>query len=455
MPRPGFSFLVCPDSRLLQARLEALVSAQGDSGRWERHVHWGDEEPSPRFWEQLTLQGLFGTPRLLVVRQAHLWPAAVWKKISAALARPSEQCWPFFCLEVAWEKGQPKIPAHIAKLRCLGFADQQGWIWRSEGLSERSIKKYVRDRAQALGIPFEADAFEQFCTSVPPDAQAVENELEKLLLLRPADDGQAMPWSVTTDMLATSSWAPECNIFACIRHMEAGNLAAVWKELARGRKDVEGLLFPLLSLLARESRQLWQACAGEKVRFHPSEANAKQQLARRLGPAALAVKLRTEGLRDIGACLSPFSAFEILQGLETLELRMKRHSTSALAFAKYLEAHPQVEWVLYPGLESSRHYPLAQKYLPKGQSGLMSFGIKGGYDAAKKFVDNVKIFRLVANIGDVKSIVTHPASTTHQQLSDEEKNAAGVFENLIRVSVGLEDFEDLKADFDQAFAKAK
>lgn len=174
-----------------------------------------------------------------------------------------------------------------------------------------------------------------------------------------------------------------------------------------------------------------------------------------LGPAALAVKLRTEGLRDIGACLSPFSAFEILQGLETLELRMKRHSTSALAFAKYLEAHPQVEWVLYPGLESSRHYPLAQKYLPKGQSGLMSFGIKGGYDAAKKFVDNVKIFRLVANIGDVKSIVTHPASTTHQQLSDEEKNAAGVFENLIRVSVGLEDFEDLKADFDQAFAKAK
>ena len=154
MPRPGFSFLVCPDSRLLQARLEALVSAQGDSSRWERHVLWGDEEPSPRFWEQLTLQGLFGTPRLLVVRQAHLWPAAVWKKISAALARPSEQCWPFFCLEVAWEKGQPKIPAHIAKLRCLGFADQQGWIWRSEGLSERSIKKYVRDRAQALGIPF-------------------------------------------------------------------------------------------------------------------------------------------------------------------------------------------------------------------------------------------------------------------------------------------------------------
>ena len=174
-----------------------------------------------------------------------------------------------------------------------------------------------------------------------------------------------------------------------------------------------------------------------------------------LGPAALAIKLRTEGLRDIGACLSPFSAFEILQGLETLQLRMERHSQTALDFARYLEAHPQVEWVLYPGLESSRHYALAQKYLPKGQSGLMSFGIRGGYEAAKRFVDNVRIFRLVANIGDVKSIVTHPASTTHQQLSIEEKEAAGVFDNLIRVSVGLEDFDDLREDFEQAFEKAK
>lgn len=174
-----------------------------------------------------------------------------------------------------------------------------------------------------------------------------------------------------------------------------------------------------------------------------------------LGAGALAVKLRTEGLRDIGACISPFAAFEVLQGLETLELRMKRHSETALAFARYLQSHPQVEWVLYPGLESSRHYALAQKYLPEGQSGLMSFGIRGGYEAAKRLVDNVKIFSLVANIGDVKSIVTHPASTTHQQLSDAEKTAAGVFDNLIRVSVGLEDFEDLREDFEQAFEKAK
>ena len=134
---------------------------------------------------------------------------------------------------------------------------------------------------------------------------------------------------------------------------------------------------------------------------------------------------------------------------------MERHSQTALASPATLEAHPQVEWVLYPGLRAAATYALAQKYLPKGQSGLMSFGIRGGYEAAKRFVDNVRIFRLVANIGDVKSIVTHPASTTHQQLSNEEKEAAGVFDNLIRVSVGLEDFDDLREDFEQAFEKAK
>lgn len=173
-----------------------------------------------------------------------------------------------------------------------------------------------------------------------------------------------------------------------------------------------------------------------------------------LAPAAFITKLRTEGLRDIGACLSPFSAFEIIQGLETLDVRMPRHSSNALALAEYLEGHPQVEWVSYPGLKSSKYRALADKYLPKGQSGLLSFGIKGGYEAAKKFVDSVRIFKIVANIGDVKSIITHPASTTHQQLSKEELAAAGVSETLIRVAVGIENIDDLKADFAQAFEKA-
>lgn len=293
--KPGFSFLVCPDSRLLRAHLEEQLAAfPPPGGQWERHVYWGDEEPPPRFWEQLSLQGLFGTPRALVVRQAQLWPAAAWKKVSRALARPSDQSWPFFCLEVNWEKGQPKIPAHMAKLRCMGFADEQGWLWRHEGLNERLIKRHVQQRAQALALRFEPDALEQFCASVPPDAQAIENELDKLLLLRAAyrerqaaQDAAPDAGIIKAAMLATASWSPECNIFACIRHMEAGNLAAVWKELARSR-DGDSLLFSLLALLAREMRLLWQIWAGEKVRLHPSEAGFKRQLAARLGPTALA-----------------------------------------------------------------------------------------------------------------------------------------------------------------------
>jgi len=289
--RPGFSFLVCPDGQLLRAQMERLLAAfPPPSGQWERHVYWGDEEPSPRFWEQLTLQGLFGAPRVLVVRQAQLWPAAVWKKVSHALGRPSEQCWPFFCMEVAWDKGQPKIPAHIAKLRCMAFADREGWIWRQDGLNERAVKKHVLQRSNELGLRFEQDALEQFCVSVPPDAQAIENELRKLLLLRNATkpaDGEPDSGRVTMAMTATASWSPECNVFDCIRHMEAGNHTAVWKELSRSQ-DWDSLLFSLVALLARELRLLWQLWAGEKARVHPNEAAFKKQLAARLGPTALA-----------------------------------------------------------------------------------------------------------------------------------------------------------------------
>lgn len=282
--RPGFSFLVCPDSSLTRARLEQELAAHA-AQQWERHVYWGDEEPPPRFWEQLALQGLFGTSRVLVLRQANLWPAAVWKRISQALARPSSQCWPFFCLEGNWERGQPKLPAHLGKLRCLAFADSQGWIWRSEGLTERSLKRHVQQRLRQLGLRFEPDALEQFCASLPPDAQTVENELEKLLLLQRAQGQEGRP--IMASMLGASAWSPECNIFACIRQMEAGNLPALWKELTRNRNP-DSLLFPLLGLLAREFRLLWQVLVGERVRLHPNEIGSRQQLARKLGAPGLA-----------------------------------------------------------------------------------------------------------------------------------------------------------------------
>jgi len=172
-----------------------------------------------------------------------------------------------------------------------------------------------------------------------------------------------------------------------------------------------------------------------------------------LGAAAFTFKLILEGLRDFGGALSPTNAFQIIQGLETLDLRIQQHSKNALALATWLEAQEEVLWVNYPGLASSKYKELADKYLPTGQSGLVTFGAKGGFEAAKAIADKTKIFSLLANIGDTKSLIIHPASTTHQQLSEEQQEAAGVTSDLIRLSVGLENIEDLKIDLKEAFLK--
>ncbi|OGS70973.1 MAG: O-acetylhomoserine aminocarboxypropyltransferase [Flavobacteria bacterium RIFCSPLOWO2_12_FULL_35_11] len=172
-----------------------------------------------------------------------------------------------------------------------------------------------------------------------------------------------------------------------------------------------------------------------------------------LGNAAFIAKVRVEGLRDYGAALSPFNAFQIIQGLETLPIRIKKHSENALALAEWLENQQEVSWVNYPGLKSSKYYDLGQKYLPEGQSGVVTFGLKGGFEAAKTVADETKLFSLLANIGDTKSLIIHPASTTHQQLSDDEQVATGVSKDLIRLSVGIEDLADLKQDLKDAFSK--
>lgn len=174
-----------------------------------------------------------------------------------------------------------------------------------------------------------------------------------------------------------------------------------------------------------------------------------------LEEAAFIGKVRIEGLRDHGAALSPFNAFQIIQSLETLKVRIKEHSSNALKLAKWLEQQEEVEWVNYPGLESSRYHDLAKQYLKEGESGLVTFGVKGGYEAARTVVDEVEIFSLLANIGDTKSLIIHPASTTHQQLTEEEQATTGVTPDLIRLSVGLEDVEDLQSDLKEAFSKIK
>lgn len=182
----------------------------------------------------------------------------------------------------------------------------------------------------------------------------------------------------------------------------------------------------------------------------PSKGYHGLVYAEALGAAAFIVKLRIEGLRDYGGAISPLSAFQIIQGLETLEVRIKQHSKNALELAEWLDSLEEVAWVNYPGLKKSKYYGLAQIYLPKGQSGIVTFGIKGGFEAAKKFTDATQLFSLLANIGDTKSLIIHPASTTHQQLTEEQQESTGVTKDLIRLSVGLEDIVDLKADIKQA-----
>jgi O-acetylhomoserine (thiol)-lyase len=174
-----------------------------------------------------------------------------------------------------------------------------------------------------------------------------------------------------------------------------------------------------------------------------------------LGPAAFIVKARVQILRDIGACQSPFNSWLTLQGVETLSLRMERHVGNARQVAEFLQAHPAVRWVSYPGLATHPDHAKARKYLPKGPGAVLGFGIKGGAEAGRRFIEGLSLFSHLANVGDAKSLAIHPASTTHSQLGEEELVAAGVTADFIRLSIGIEDIDDILSDLDQALAKAQ
>jgi len=182
----------------------------------------------------------------------------------------------------------------------------------------------------------------------------------------------------------------------------------------------------------------------------PSRAYHGMNFSETFGAIAFIIRCRVEGLRDIGPCLSPFNSFLFLQGIETLAMRMDRHVANAQAVAEHLAGHPKVTWVKYPGLKSDPYHALAARYMPRGAGSVFSFGIQGGYEAGKAFVDRLKMFSHLANVGDARSLVIHPSSTTHQQLSEAEQAAAGVTPDLVRLSVGLEDIDDIIWDLDQA-----
>ena len=198
----------------------------------------------------------------------------------------------------------------------------------------------------------------------------------------------------------------------------------------------------------------WAASGKFKGLTEPDESYHGISYTRDIGAAAFITKARVQVLRDTGACISPFNSFLLIQGLETLSLRVQKHVENAKKIAEYLSKSPNVSWVNYPSLECNKYHALAKKYFPKGSGSIFTFGIKGGIEAGKKFIDSLEIFSLLANVADAKSLVIHPASTTHAQLSEEDLIAAGVLPDMIRLSIGIEDVDDLINDLDQAINKA-
>lgn len=288
--RHGFSICVCPDRYLVRAYIEDSLaqSAPASEGGLhppalpERHVFWGDEPLPPAFWEHLTLQGLFSSPKTVIVHNAQNIPADTWKKISAVLGSPNAETWPFFCLYVGFERGKPKIPAHIASLACLRFAEQKGWMWVSPGLDERGKSLLVRNEAQKRGLSFAPGALEAVLPRLPLDAGAILLALDKLALA-------ATTGKVSADLAAILDVETELDVFSLIRNLQQrqGSLA-VWEQALASERGSDSMAFSFLATLTREARQLWQINLGEAVRLPPQVLTAKTALARSLGLPGIA-----------------------------------------------------------------------------------------------------------------------------------------------------------------------
>lgn len=276
-------FCLCPDGRLLRNAVGEHLAACPPLPEtiWTSRVFWGDEELPAAFWEALTLQGLFAAPQALVVRNAHNLPAETWRRINVALAAPGALTWPFLCLEGDWEKGQPKVPAHVKKLRCFTHAATQKWIWQQPALNAQGVRRYAADAARRLGLRFAPGALEALTAVLPPDAAVIDNELAKLALF--AGDGAISP-----EQAACVEHVPAFDIFAFLRQVQGGNTATMWRTLLREERQGDDLIFPLLGLLQREARLLWQLRAGESPSLHPASAAAKREAAVRLGFTGLA-----------------------------------------------------------------------------------------------------------------------------------------------------------------------
>ncbi len=274
--QPGFLFMVCPDVQILLEAVEeqARVNAPAD-GPFKRVCFWGDEVPGNAFWEALSVRDLFGSRRMVLVRMANLWTAPVWKILDKMLARPLGGSWPVFCLENDWEKGSPKIPAVIARTRCLAFARKQRWMWANPGITDRNVHDYVRAQARARGLRLQPDTMERLCEDTPRQAGVLAAELDKLSLL---NSGQPL----TVEQLGTAQWAPDAQVFTCVSCLMRGDARGTWRELARST-DLDNGALGMLGIITWHLRTLWQLLTGEPVRSGTLTA----AMARQLGPARL------------------------------------------------------------------------------------------------------------------------------------------------------------------------
>ncbi len=280
MEIPGFYFCTCPDALLSKQHLESFVESfdntwHGDNAK--RHVFWPDELGSDPFWNALTLQNLSATPKIIIVRAAHTILAADWKKISSALATPRTAIFPVFFLECAWEKGQAKIPAHIAKLKCFEFAKKKNWTYDNIGINERTISQYIGQEARKFNLQLDKNTLYTLCETAIPDAQFIQTLLSQLSLF--AEDGKITPEIISQ----ITAYAPEMVIFDLIKDMENCNFQKIWRRLSLENDNGESFLFPLMALLARDARILWQICAKENPYIHPSAKDFKIRQAKKLG----------------------------------------------------------------------------------------------------------------------------------------------------------------------------
>lgn len=274
---PGFYFIICPDAALGRLELQKLARAWLPGQPWKTCTYWGDEEPPESLWENLKQAGLFTQNKILVVRHAELWSAAVWKDLSQTLAHPIEQTLPFFCLESAWEKGRPKLPAHIQKSRCYLFAVKNNWLWQNQGLTSQTLKDFIKTQAAIRKLIFRPEDLASFSASAATDAQTILNELDKLALM--AKDGR-----IESAMLSSFMNTLESNAFNLIRKIMAGDMNGAWRELEMAD---DSLLFLLIALFAREFRTLWSIAQGQSPYLHPQDAAQKKRLARTLGAAGI------------------------------------------------------------------------------------------------------------------------------------------------------------------------